>query len=70
VHALDGRCVHRGGPLPDGELVDGCIQCPLHGSRFRLEDGSVERGPAAYPQPVFEVRERDGRIEVRFPAEA
>jgi nitrite reductase/ring-hydroxylating ferredoxin subunit/uncharacterized membrane protein len=70
VHALAGRCVHRSGPLADGELVDGCIECPWHGSRFRLEDGSVERGPAAYPQPVFEVRERDGRVEVRFPAEA
>jgi nitrite reductase/ring-hydroxylating ferredoxin subunit/uncharacterized membrane protein len=69
VHALDSRCVHRGGPLPEGELVDGCIECPWHGSRFRLDDGSVERGPAAYPQPVFEVRERDGRVEVRFPAE-
>jgi nitrite reductase/ring-hydroxylating ferredoxin subunit/uncharacterized membrane protein len=67
VHVLVNRCVHRGGSLHEGELVDGCIECPLHGSRFRLEDGSVERGPAAYPQPVFEVREIDDRVEVRSP---
>ncbi|MCW3045799.1 MAG: iron-sulfur protein [Solirubrobacterales bacterium] len=67
VHALVDRCVHRGGSLHEGELVDGCIECPLHGSRFRLEDGSVERGPAAYPQPVFEVREIEDRVEVRSP---
>jgi nitrite reductase/ring-hydroxylating ferredoxin subunit len=67
VHALADRCVHRGGSLHEGELIDGCVECPLHGSRFSLEDGSVERGPAAYPQPVFEVREIDDRVEIRSP---
>jgi nitrite reductase/ring-hydroxylating ferredoxin subunit/uncharacterized membrane protein len=65
IHALAGRCTHRGGPLADGELVDGCVQCPWHGSRFALEDGSVERGPAAFPQPRYETRVREGRVEVR-----
>lgn len=67
LHALADHCTHRGGPLSEGELVGDCIQCPWHQSRFNLEDGSVEQGPAAYPQPVLEVRERDGRIEVRRP---
>lgn len=65
LRALDDRCAHRGGPLHDGEVADGCVTCPLHGSRFRLADGSVERGPSPYPQPTYDVRERDGRIEVR-----
>ncbi len=65
VHALSARCVHRGGPLDRGEIANGCVTCPWHGSVFRLEDGSVRRGPAAYPQPVFDVRIRDGSIEVR-----
>jgi nitrite reductase/ring-hydroxylating ferredoxin subunit/uncharacterized membrane protein len=65
LHALADRCSHRGGPLHEGELVGDCIECPWHASRFRLDDGSVEQGPAAYPQPAFEARERDGRIEVR-----
>jgi nitrite reductase/ring-hydroxylating ferredoxin subunit/uncharacterized membrane protein len=65
VHALADRCAHRGGALHEGELVDGCVECPLHGSRFRLADGSVERGPSAYPQPRYEVRVRDGRVAVR-----
>ena len=65
LHALADRCNHRGGPLHEGDLVGGCIECPWHGSRFRLDDGSVERGPAAYPQPVYEAREHEGRIEVR-----
>jgi nitrite reductase/ring-hydroxylating ferredoxin subunit/uncharacterized membrane protein len=65
IHALADRCSHRGGPLHEGELVGDCIECPWHGSRFRLDDGSVERGPTAYPQPVYEAREHAGRIEVR-----
>jgi nitrite reductase/ring-hydroxylating ferredoxin subunit/uncharacterized membrane protein len=65
VHALDDRCAHRGGSLADGELKGDCVVCPLHASEFRLEDGSVERGPSAYPQPVLDVRVADGKIEVR-----
>jgi nitrite reductase/ring-hydroxylating ferredoxin subunit len=65
LYALADRCSHRGGPLSDGEVSDGCITCPWHGSRFRLEDGSVERGPAAYPQPALDVRVSGGMVEVR-----
>jgi nitrite reductase/ring-hydroxylating ferredoxin subunit/uncharacterized membrane protein len=67
LYALVDRCAHRGGPLSDGEIADGCVTCPWHGSRFRLEDGSVERGPAAYPQPRLETRVNGGAIEVRSP---
>ena len=65
IFALADRCAHRGGPLHDGTVDDGCVTCPLHGSRFRLADGSVERGPSPYPQPTFEVREAGGRLELR-----
>jgi nitrite reductase/ring-hydroxylating ferredoxin subunit/uncharacterized membrane protein len=64
VYALSNRCVHRGGPLDEGELHDGCVTCPWHASVFRLEDGSVVRGPAAYPQPRWDTRVRDGVIEI------
>jgi len=65
IYALGDRCAHRGGSLHEGELLGDCIECPLHGTRIRLDDGSLERGPSAYPQPVFETREHDGRVEVR-----
>jgi nitrite reductase/ring-hydroxylating ferredoxin subunit/uncharacterized membrane protein len=65
LYALANRCNHRGGPLHEGELSDGCVTCPWHGSRFVLEDGAVDRGPASSPQPVYAARVRDGRIEVR-----
>jgi nitrite reductase/ring-hydroxylating ferredoxin subunit/uncharacterized membrane protein len=64
-HGIGARCSHRGGPLQEGEFVDGCVVCPWHQSRFRLDDGSIVDGPAVAPQPQYEVRERDGTFSVR-----
>ena len=66
VHALHNRGSHRGGPLDEGEIEDGCVTCPWHGTKFRLSDGAVEQGPATGPQPALDVREKDGRLEVRL----
>ena len=60
VHAMHAVCAHAGGPLDKGEVVDGCLQCPWHASRFRLADGHVVRGPAVYDQPAYEIRPADG----------
>lgn len=70
VFALRDRCTHRGGPLHQGTIEDGCVVCPWHDSAFRLDDGSVARGPATAPQPAYDVRVREGTIEVRAPARA
>jgi nitrite reductase/ring-hydroxylating ferredoxin subunit/uncharacterized membrane protein len=65
IHALADRCTHRGGPLHEGVVVDGCIECPWHQSRFALSDGAVEQGPATRPAPTYEVRVIAGRVQVR-----
>lgn len=65
VFALADRCCHRGGPLHEGSFADGCVTCPWHQSRFRLSDGAIVQGPATYPQPSYDVRVSEGRIEVR-----
>jgi len=38
-YALDQRCPHKGGPLADGIVADGCVTCPLHDRRFDLATG-------------------------------
>jgi len=66
VLALSAVCTHAGGPLDEGTLdEDGCVTCPWHGSRFRLHDGAVQRGPASVPEPRWDVRVDDGRVSVR-----
>ena len=65
--AIANTCSHMGGPLDEGELLEGCkVRCPWHGSVFSLKDGSVIDGPATEPQPDFDVRTRNGRIEVKL----
>jgi nitrite reductase/ring-hydroxylating ferredoxin subunit len=66
LHALHDRCSHRGCLLSEGELDGEVVECTCHGSRFRLGDGSIERGPATTPQPAYDTRERDGRVEIRL----
>jgi nitrite reductase/ring-hydroxylating ferredoxin subunit len=65
LHALWASCTHECGPLAEGTFADGNVTCPWHGSTFRLADGKVVRGPAAFPQPVYEARVTDGKVEVR-----
>jgi nitrite reductase/ring-hydroxylating ferredoxin subunit/uncharacterized membrane protein len=67
ILALHETCAHAGGPLAEGSLVDGQVQCPWHGSRFRLVDGHAMRGPTVYDQPRYEVRraESGGGWEAR-----
>jgi nitrite reductase/ring-hydroxylating ferredoxin subunit/uncharacterized membrane protein len=65
VFALHDRCSHRGCSLSEGMVEGDLVECACHGSRFDLRDGSVRRGPASAPQPSFQVRERDGVLEIR-----
>jgi nitrite reductase/ring-hydroxylating ferredoxin subunit/uncharacterized membrane protein len=67
--AIDDRCSHRGGPLHEGKIADGCVSCPWHGSRFRLADGAVAGGPAVRPQRSWQVRTRYGMVQLRPPDE-
>jgi nitrite reductase/ring-hydroxylating ferredoxin subunit/uncharacterized membrane protein len=67
VHAIHDRCSHRGCSLAELGEVDGeTVECGCHGSRFSLRDGAVQRGPATVGQPAYEVRERDGKVEIKL----
>jgi nitrite reductase/ring-hydroxylating ferredoxin subunit len=65
VCAIANTCTHRGGPLAEGERMGDTVICPWHGSEFDLCSGAVKRGPATEPQQRFEVRGREGKIEIR-----
>ena len=65
LFALAERCAHQGGPLSEGELKDGTIVCPWHGSTFCTTSGALVHGPSAYDQPCYETRVIDGFLEIR-----
>jgi len=70
IHALHDRCSHRGCSLADGEVEGEFVTCVCHDSQFDLRDGSIRRGPATAPQPAYDVRESDGRLEIRLRQDA
>lgn len=39
LHALEGKCPHRGGPLGQGRLQDGVLVCPWHGWEYDCRTG-------------------------------
>ncbi|CAN5739249.1 Rieske (2Fe-2S) protein [soil metagenome] len=51
--AFSAICTHQGCRV--NEVVDGTINCPCHGSKYSVEDGSVVMGPAPLPLPRREV---------------
>lgn len=65
IRAFHETCPHLGGPLSEGTLVGDAIECPWHGSQFRIDDGSVVSGPATAPARCLDVRVHEGNIEVR-----
>jgi nitrite reductase/ring-hydroxylating ferredoxin subunit/uncharacterized membrane protein len=65
IYAMLDRCTHRGCALHRGTTDGHSVTCPCHGSRFRLEDGALVKGPATAPQVSFEARIREGQVEVR-----
>lgn len=73
LHAFEDRCTHDGEPLVGAELEGdastpcGVVICPRHGARFCLSTGAALTPPAYEPIRIFEVRERDGQVEVRQP---
>jgi 3-phenylpropionate/trans-cinnamate dioxygenase ferredoxin subunit len=43
------------------------VVCPRHGAKFCLRTGNALTPPAYEPLKIFDVREREGRIEVLAP---
>ena len=66
IHAIVNTCSHAGGPLNEGTLEGDMVTCPWHASQFSVQDGQVKGAPATFPQARLEVREQDGRVEVRL----
>ena len=45
-YALDNTCLHRGGPLGEGELEGSVVTCPWHGWRWDVTTGANTNNPA------------------------
>lgn len=44
-YAIDNVCLHRGGPLGQGELKGSVVTCPWHGWQYEVSTGQVTFNP-------------------------
>lgn len=58
IHAVADRCSHQDFRLSEGEVVDGGLECPLHGALFDLRTGTPDGPPATRPVAVHAVAVR------------
>ncbi|MEU5667586.1 Rieske (2Fe-2S) protein [Streptomyces longwoodensis] len=59
--AFSAICTHQGCTV--ATVAGGTINCPCHGSEFRITDGSVARGPASRPLPAERITVQGDSIE-------
>jgi nitrite reductase (NADH) small subunit len=56
VYGINSVCVHRGGPLGEGELAGKLVTCPWHGWQYDVTSGKVVQSPTmgvvCYPTEI------------------
>jgi len=59
--AFADSCTHSGASLADGVLMCETVQCPWHGSQFKVKTGSVVAGPAKEKIRTYEIKYDNGK---------
>jgi 3-phenylpropionate/trans-cinnamate dioxygenase ferredoxin component len=66
LFAIDNICTHDGGPLGEGSLWQGQVECPRHGARFDLKTGRPVTLPAVTPVKTYEVQVEGDEVKVEL----
>jgi nitrite reductase/ring-hydroxylating ferredoxin subunit len=64
--ALANVCLHRGGPLGEGNVSGSVVTCPWHGWKFDVRTGSFTVIPTL-KVTTYKVKEEDGSIMIGIP---
>jgi nitrite reductase/ring-hydroxylating ferredoxin subunit len=66
VRAMSGVCIHRGGPLGQGQLHEGRVVCPYHLWEFDCVTGEYDYDPTKRV-PTYEVKVEADEIFLQVP---
>lgn len=62
--AIEDVCTHDGGPVAEGTVTDGLVECPRHGATFDVRTGAAKSFPATSPVATYAVRVVGDEIQV------
>ena len=68
IYACDDICSHAYASLSEGDLAGEEIECPLHGGRLDVRDGSAVALPIRRSAESFPVRLDGARVEIGLPS--
>ncbi len=63
-YVVADRCPHASAPLSKGRLTDHVLECPLHGGKLDVRDGTPIAHPIRKPVAAYPIRRTDDAIEV------
>lgn len=65
LYAINNVCLHRGGPLGQGDLTGHSVTCPWHGWQYDVTSGKIGMNPAVGVETYkVEIRGEDVYIDV------
>jgi nitrite reductase (NADH) small subunit len=65
LYAINNTCLHRGGPLGEGELKGAVVTCPWHGWQYDVTSGKTTMNPAVGVQTYpIEIKGDDIYVDV------
>ena len=62
-YAIDGTCLHRGGPVGEGDLEGTIVTCPWHGFQYDVTTGRNVMDPDIGLAP-YDVEVTDGVVKI------
>jgi len=62
-YAMDGTCLHRGGPVGEGDLEGTIVTCPWHGFQYDVTTGRNVMDPDIRLTP-YKVEVTDGVVKI------
>ena len=65
-YALRDECPHVRVPLSGGRLEGSVLECPLHGGKIDVRDGSPQALPIRRPAQTYPVRASAGGLEIQL----
>ena len=66
-YVVEDRCPHAFAYLSEGRLEGFVLECPLHGGKLDVRDGSPVGLPIRRPARTFGVRRHGDGVEIELP---